>query len=145
MLEILRKSKIARFILLIIILVGDYYIWKSDSFQKRVFPEKYWQKEVRSLERVIEFNEGIIRSAYRDLKKIQLTAKLEVADYVDSADLLGMTKKEAREAAIEKGKEDIEANRQMIKEMQEMNAKFKKELEHARRQLSKYESAKRYR
>lgn len=136
--EFLKNSKLTKIILLGIVAVGCYYIWKSDSFQKAVFPEKYWQEKVDSLERVIEFNNGLIRSAYRDLKKIQLTAKIDIADSMDSAESIGLTKEIARDMAVQEIKDKIEANRQMIKKLTDFNEKYRKDLEIAKKELAKH-------
>jgi len=135
--SLLNNNKIVIIFLSGIIVIASYYIFKSDLFQKTFFPENYWQEVVESSESVIEFNNGLIRSAYRDLKKIQLTARIEIADSVDSVDLTGLTKKEARDMAIQEIKDRIEENRQLIKELTEFNEKCRRDIEAAKRELAK--------
>jgi hypothetical protein len=129
--QFIRNNKIVIIFLSGVIIVAGYYIFKSDSFQRNFFPENYWQKVIESSESVIEFNNGLIRSAYRDLKKIQLTARIEIADSVDSAELTGLTKKDARDMAIQEIKDRIEENQQLIKELTEFNEKCKRDIETA--------------
>jgi hypothetical protein len=134
----IKNSRLAQAGIAFLVIVACCYIWKSDFFQKAAFPEKYWQKQVSALVKTIEFNEVFIRSAYRDIEKIQLTAQLDITDNIDSAEMLGMTKDAAIQDAEEEIKEDIEANRELIKEMSDTNSKLKQEMEQAKKGLTRH-------
>jgi hypothetical protein len=134
----IKNSRLAQAGIAFLVIVACCYIWKSDFFQKAVFPEEYWQKQVSSLEKVIEFNEVFIRSAYRDIEKIQLTAQVDIADNIDSAEMLGMTKEAAMQDAVEETKENTEANRELIKELSDTNSKLKREIEQTKKELTRH-------
>ena len=135
----IKNNRLAQAGIAFLVIVACCYIWKSDLFQKAVFPEKDWQKQVSALEKAIEFNEIFIRSANREIEKIQLTAQLDIADNIGSAEMLGMTEDAAMQEAVEETKENIEANREVIKEMSDTNSKLKREIEQAKKELTRHQ------
>lgn len=120
-----------------IAIATSYYIW-SDSIQKAIFPKKYWQEEVDSSERAIKVCNEMIRCASRDLRKIQLTARIDIAYSMDSAESLGMTKEDARKMAVKKVNDEIEENKRLIKQLTEFNERCRQELEIEKKELEKY-------
>ena len=60
-----KQRAIQAFLLFIVVLfiMGVFdRIWTSDSFQKAVFPKKYWTKKVEEFERKIEVGERLLKS-----------------------------------------------------------------------------------
>ena len=126
-------------IITVVLVVAGYFTWQTETFQKAAFPVKYWTNEIKSLERVIKFNEGMIFSANISLKKIDLTAELEIADAAYSAESIGLTKQQAVEFEINNIKEEIKHYNNIIEQITEMNKNFNKKLTQATIELSKYQ------
>ena len=137
-----RNRKFAIASLGVLAIVSCFYIWKADFFQKAVFPEDYWQKQADSLEKAIEFNELLIRSAYRAIQKAKATAALDIAENMDSAKMLGMTRGEARDAAVKEIEQDIAKNNELINDLNASNTRYRQNLEFAKRELARYQEVK---
>jgi hypothetical protein len=121
-----------------IILVLGYFIWNTETFQREVFPEKYWSKKVEVLKSMTQLDEGMIRDAALELKKKQITMKLEVAQEINSAKSFGMDVEEARKIAIERIRSEFEVLKEELKMWREQFKKDKSMLEKAKIELSKY-------
>jgi len=138
-------SELRRIIILILVfsipILGVFFsTWESDSFQKAIFPEKYWTKEVKKLEQAISAREKLIRSNEIRLNKEREIKPIE--DYYSPYEwraLLGDTKNvdelvkfliETREKEIK----DLEVEVKILKRIQE---KDRQQLEKAIQELSK--------
>lgn len=133
-----KKIPLVLFILLILAVWAGPFVWRSDFFQKTFYPRDYWQKQVEGLQELISLNDSIIRSTYRDLQKIQLTASLEVADAVDTALTAGVSREIAINQAMGEIRQKVEENRILIKELSDDNVKLKQDLEKAKAELAKH-------
>ena len=118
-------------------LVG-FYVWKTDTFQRKFFPKNYWQNQVQSSKSNIKSVRCLIREAMIELIKLQSTAKLEVAQEVNLARSIDMDPDEARRRAVEKIRDQIKVLRDEILMLRELLSEEKKRLEQAKEELSKY-------
>ena len=118
-----------------LILIG-ITVWNSNWFHREVFPKEYWSKQVALLEDSIAMDQSMIRDAVIELKKLQLTANLEVAQEINSAKSLGFSTEDARRDAVEMIKMEIKDSRDDIGIWKEMLQKDQERLEKARVRLS---------
>ena len=127
-----------RYLVGAIILIIGILIWRTDTFQREVFPKRYWYKEVKSLEQMIRIEEFTIKDFAIKLQKKQMTAGLDVAQQINTGVLAGMSAEEAREWAIREMRLEIDALTKAIRVSQEVLDRDSKRLRQARRELSKY-------
>ena len=80
----------------------------------------------------------MLRDTAIELKKLQMTAPLEVAQEINLAKSTGMDVDEARKMAVEEIKEKVNVLRDQIKALRELLEEEKKELEHAKKKLAEY-------
>ena len=118
-----------------LILVGST-VWNSNWFHKEVFPKEYWSKQVALLEESIVMDQSMIRDAAIELKKLQLTANLEVAQEINTAKSLGFSTEDARRDAVEMIKMEVKDLRDDMEIWKEMLQKDREKLEKARVRLS---------
>ena len=123
-------------LIVITIIIAGSVVWGSDWFQREFFPKKYWSKQVALLENTVSMDEAMVRDAAIELKKLQLTAKLQVAQEINSAKSLGLSTEEARKEAVETIKIEIQALRDEIAMWNEMLKEDREELKKAREQIS---------
>ena len=111
-----------------LILVGAF-IWNSNWFNKEFFPEQYWSKQVTHFENLVVMDKAMIRDAAIEIKKMQLTASLQIAQEVNSAKSLGLSTEEAKREAVEMLKMEIKSLREDIEFWKEMLKKDTEQLE----------------
>ena len=118
-----------------LILVG-ITVWNSNWFHREVFSKEYWSKQVALLEESIVMDQSMIRGAAIELKKLQLTANLEVAQEINTAKSLGFSTEDARRDAVEMIKMEVKDLRDDMEIWKEMLQKDREKLEKARVRLS---------
>ncbi|MFH1935422.1 MAG: hypothetical protein ABIN18_28105 [Pseudomonadota bacterium] len=114
-------------------------VWNSDWFQREYFPKEYWSEQVNLYEDEVSMDRYLVRDAAIELKKLQMTAKLQVAQEINLAKSLGLSTEEARKEAVEMIKVEIQDLRDDIAMWKDMLKKDQEELEKARSRLSRYE------
>lgn len=97
--------------------------WRSDSFQQRAFPKKYWSQRVAELESSVRTDEYLIKHFRLELAKKALTAEVEIAQEVNAATLVDMDSHEAAKKAADRVKSEMTSYRDLIKSSQEDLAK----------------------
>ena len=105
------------------------FIWNSDWFNKEFFPKEYWSKQVTRFESLIVMDEAMIRDTAIEIKKLQLTASLQIAQEINSAKSIGLSTEEAKIEAVEMLKMDIKNLREDIQFWKEMLKKDTEQLE----------------
>ena len=131
--------KLKAIILAIALVSAALYIWKTDTFQRQVFPKDYWQEQVQSSQSAIELTRGMIRDAMIELKKLQMTAKLEIAQEVNLAKSMGMDTEEARKMAVEEIRKKIKELLEEIKMLRELLKEEERKLDQAKEKLAQYQ------
>lgn len=131
--------KLTATVILVAIIIVGHHIYNTNTFQRQFFPKKYWQEQVQSSQSSIEFMNGMLRDTAIELKKLQMTAQLEVAQEINMAKSMGMDIDEARKMAIDEIKEKINIMRDEIKNLRELLEEEKQELEHAKKKVVEYQ------
>jgi len=129
---------IKRTLIIIAIVIVGFVVWDTDRFQKEFFPREYWSKQVAVLEDTVSMDEAMLRDAAIELKKLQMTAKLQVTQEINSAKSLGLSTEEARKEAVEMIRIESQDFRDDMAMWNEMLKKDREELEKARGQFSHY-------
>ena len=129
---------IKRALIFIVIVIVGFVVWETDWFQKEFFPREFWSNRVMLLEDTISMDEAMVRDTAIELKKLQMTAKLQVAQEINFAKSLGLSTDEARKEAVEMIRMEIQSLRDDMAMWNEMLKKDREELEKARAQLSHY-------
>jgi len=127
-----------RYLVGAIILIIGILIWRTDTFQREVFPKRYWYKELKSLEQMIRIEEFTIKNFSIELQKKQITAELDVAQQINTGVLAGMSAEEARELAVKELRAEIDAKVKAISMLNEALNKDRRRLKEAKRELSRY-------
>lgn len=126
----------------ILALILGRYVWGTDTFQETVFPEQYWQQEIKELESIIRTSNAL-RPQVSDEIRMRQEAQQIMDYYVQSAPSLGLTKKEA----VQMAQEEIRIMRQSWMEYKqafggeafiEANKRYKQKLAHAREKLQEH-------
>ena len=123
---------------IIAIAIGSFAVWNTDWFQKEFYPKKYWSKRVIFLEDSVSTDKAMVRDAAIKRKKLQMTAKLQVAQKIISAKSLGLSTEEARKEAVGMIRMKIQDLRDNMTMWNDMLKKDREKLENARSQLSSY-------
>ncbi len=126
-------------IIAIVLVTAALFIWKTDAFQRQFYPKDYWQEKVQSSLSAKEFTSVMIRDMTIELKKLLMTAKLEVAQEVNLAKSMDMDTNEAKKMAVEEIKEKIKVMREEIKMMRELREEEVQKLDQAKKKLEQYQ------
>lgn len=129
---------IKRALIISAIAIIGFVIWDFDWFQKEFFPKEYWSKQVGLLEGTVSVDETMVRDTAIEFKKLQMTAKLQVAQEINSAKFLGLSTEETQKKAVENIKIEIQNLREGMTMWNEMLKKHQEELKKARGNLSRY-------
>ena len=128
--------KMRKFLFGIFLILVAIAVWDSNWFHREFFPKEYWSKQVTRLEASIDMDKAMIRDAVIELKKLQLTAGLQVAQEINSAKSLGFSTEEARRDAVEMIKMDVKDLREDMEIWKEVLQKDTEKLEEVRARLS---------
>jgi len=120
--------------------VGIPMVQKTDWYQKTYHPKKYWTKhwtkEIKSLEKGIKFDREDIVDAQLEIRKLEATADIVVAQEVNFAKSIGESTSEARRDAKEMIEEDINDWIEILRDSKEDLRNDKRKLERARSELA---------
>jgi hypothetical protein len=140
--KISSRNKISKFKIIIIIFcvsmcIAGYFGWKTETFQKNVFPKKYWGEQIDMFERSIRTDKYLIRSAKIELQKIHITLKFELAEASNTAQFLGTDVDKATQDRMKKVQGEINNVQREIEIFRESLKKNENLLRQARIEYSK--------
>lgn len=90
----------------LLLLIVGYGVSQAEFFQRVIYPESYWTKQVLHFEKAIKLDEEAIYSISIDLRKKRMTMQLDMAQEFSAAIGLGMSNEKAgqfAQANIERG------------------------------------------
>lgn len=120
-----------------IALVGlaAYFIWTDDLFQKRYFPQRYWESEVARLERTVSGYERFLAWERLELAKNKMTLEADIGQV-----LVTVSDPAAREVLVNSRVQEITETVDLIALTESELAKARLDLQEAKRQLALVES-----
>lgn len=123
----------------IVVIISVYYIWNSDSFQREVFPEKYWIQRIVDLEFLIKVDEMMIRHGVLEFEKAKMTTETDIAQSINIHQSTGYTYDEAKKMAFEDKHDELQLIMELVKDKQYQIDNLKRQLAEARQTLSQYQ------
>ena len=135
----MRTKRILRNLSLVALVGLGVITWRSNAFQRKFFPVKYWQKQVATLKENIELDKMMIRDTGIEMQKFQTTAAVEIAQAINIARYAGDDPEEVRKEMVEEMRANLSAHREMLEMWQETLKKDREALEQAKRQLSNHQ------
>lgn len=129
---------VKRYIVGATVVIIGVLIWRTDTFQREFFPKRFWQKQVRVSEEMVEGVEFTVRDFAIELQKKQMTAALDIKQQTNTMVFAGMSHEEARELAVKEIRTEIDALKETIRIQKEILSEERKRLREAKRELSKY-------
>lgn len=124
-----------RVLVVILIVVGLFAgikIYRTDIFQKRFYPGKYWANKVVLAEESVETFTIMLLSSRRDLDRLIQDKGFEIR----SRKPIGIKEPEASRLALEQYYQDLENERYNIREYANILDSFRNDLIEARFELS---------
>lgn len=121
--------------IVILILIVGYKISQTEIVQGKVNPEKYWSKQISIIERAIRLDEDMIYSLSIELKKKQLTWKLDMLQEMKDAEFAGKGESESAAFAADKIQTNFDALLETMKVFETRMASNSKKLENAKQEL----------
>ncbi len=126
-------------ILIIILSIVSIFVWKTEWFQRSIFPKRYWTEKVNELERAIKVQEFMIRDTNIELAKKMATIKFDIAQEANLAEMTGINSEKMIEEATKAKIQEMENLRKSIDMMEKMLSKKQKELEMARQKMAEHQ------
>ncbi len=131
---------IVLFLLTVICLM---FIWPTETFQRVVFPNKYWTKywtsQIQELNSEITFDQVMIYDSVLELEKMDRTRDLDILQALNAARITGGL---SREEAVREVYEGYQNTVAKLKDFQAKLKQHKSSLENAKKELSRYERGK---
>ena len=87
-----------------------------DTIKRKVSPKSYWKKKVEDLEWFVKFTAGSIKESILERKKILATKDIVIAQAGISARSVGDSSAMAKKEAREEIREDLQVEREIVKE-----------------------------
>ena len=114
-------------------------VWNSNWFQQEFYPKEYWSKQVHLSEMSVSMDRYNIRDSIIELKKLQLTASLQIEQEVNFAKSFDLSAAEAAKEAAEMIEMEAQYLREDISFWEEDLSQDEEKLKTAQNLLSRYE------
>lgn len=114
-------------------------VWNSNWFQKEFYPKEYWSKQVTLFENAVTMDRHTIQDSIIELKKLQMTASLQIEQEVNSAESLGISRAEAAKETAEMIEMEAQYLREDIVFWKDFLSKDEEKLKTAQNLLSRYQ------
>ena len=120
------------------LLIVPVLAWAEPGwFQKQFFPKDYWQEQVKAHQESVDIDRAMIRDSMLEIKKLHMTAQVEIDQAVSFAALMHQDAATARVEATEKLRDDLENEEDSLRMWKELLIKDQKALENAKAELAK--------
>ena len=131
------KSKIA--IVLVIVLIVSFFIWRTDKFQKIVFPQKNWNKQIQDIEWEITYNQSEYFFTLIAIEKIKIYSDSEMTISEQDSRLMGRTNMEFVKDAKEDMQSELYDYLEISRDLKQEENRLNQRLQDVKIKLAEYE------
>lgn len=127
-----------KIILISVILITLYYIWKNDSFQKTFYPRVYWEKQITAREKVARHALLSLENAQISFDRKLVTSNFDMQQFINEYLMGGMSYDTAIQFAAKDNEKDLSAIQAALYFSQRYVEVSQKSLAEAQEEFSKH-------
>jgi hypothetical protein len=118
--------------------IAAILFWRSDWFQRAVFPQNYWDQRIAELEGSIRTEEFVLRDLRLELAKRLQTVRLDMAQEANIGRAVGLQPGESAKEAVGTVRDRITTLRALIGSSEEALGQTRAELDRARSEQARH-------